>query len=297
MQYSARPSPLSLDRVSEGRRHLRLLLAALEARLRDRPESRRPKIMLFGESLGAWSSQDPFVGKGTKGLQDAGVDRAIWIGTPHFSKWKEQVLFDEGPEIDRNVVGKFSSIDDYDALGEKERAQIQYVMITHDEDGVAVFGPELMVQAPPWLGRPEDRAPTVPPGMQWMPTTAFLQVLVDMKNSATVVPGVFEAKGHDYRADLLPFFHALLDRPATPQQLDRIAEFLQRREKVRSEWINRHGAAGGSLSATIVRRWLEEHHDTDGDETFTRVVREILDEEFGVTGDARSDAPRGTSTR
>jgi hypothetical protein len=43
-------------------------------------------------------------------------------------------------------------------------------------------------------------------------------VLVDMKNAANVVPGVFAAKGHDYRADLLPFFHAVLGLDATRSQ-------------------------------------------------------------------------------
>ena len=83
-------------------------------------------------------------------------------------------------------------------------------MITHHDDGVALFGPELAIQAPEWLGPPETRPAPVPKGMRWMPTTTFFQVLVDMKNSANVVPGVFAAKGHDYRADLLPFFHAVL---------------------------------------------------------------------------------------
>ena len=60
-----------------------------------------------------------------------------------------------------------------------------------------------------------------------MPTTTFFQVLVDMKNAANVVPGVFAAKGHDYRADLLPFFHAVLGLTATPEQLDRIGAWLE----------------------------------------------------------------------
>ena len=87
------------------------------------------------------------------------------------------------------------------------RERIRYVMITHYDDGVGVFGPELAIQAPEWLGRPEtpatDRCPRACAGCR---PTAFFQVLVDMKNAANVVPGVFAAKGHDYRADLLPFF-------------------------------------------------------------------------------------------
>ncbi len=284
MQYSARPSPLSLDRVNEGRHHMRLLLEAVSKRLQGRPEGKRPRVMLFGESLGAWTSQDPFVNLGTKGLEDFGVDHAIWIGTPHFSKWKEQVLNDDRPEIDRSLVGRFHDIGEYEALDEEARSKVRYVMITHHEDGVAVFGPELMVQAPEWLGDPAERAATVPPGMRWMPTTAFLQVLVDMKNSATVVPGVFMAKGHDYRADLLPFFHQLLGLPATPAQLEAIRSFLEAREKVRSDWIGGHGKAGQSMSATIVRRWMDEQHGKGGDETLARIVREVAEEQFSAGG-------------
>ena len=64
------------------------------------PEAKRPEVVLFGESLGAWTSQDAFVDRGTQGLLDAGIDHAIWIGTPHFSKWKEQVLYDDRSDVD-----------------------------------------------------------------------------------------------------------------------------------------------------------------------------------------------------
>ena len=39
---------------------------------RDRPADKRPRIVLFGESLGAWTSQDAFEHRGTQGLIDAG---------------------------------------------------------------------------------------------------------------------------------------------------------------------------------------------------------------------------------
>src|SRR4029079_4888362 len=88
MQYAARPSFLSLDRVKEGRRQMRLLLQALHQRLAALPADRRPTVVLFGESLGAWTSQDPFVGRGTAGMQDAGIDHAVWIGTAQLRKGK-----------------------------------------------------------------------------------------------------------------------------------------------------------------------------------------------------------------
>jgi uncharacterized membrane protein len=286
MQYSARPSVLSLDRVHEGRRQARKLVDALKARLAQLPEDERPKLVLFGESLGAWTSQDPFVDQGTQGLVDAGIDHAIWIGTPHFSKWKEQVLYDNRPDVDGSSVRVFNDISEWQALDPEERAKVRYVMITHHDDGVALFGPEIAIQAPEWLGPPETRPSAVPKGMRWMPSTAFFQVLVDMKNSATVVPGQFAAKGHDYRADLLPFFHAALGFDATGEQLDAIAAWLERDEYERSEWIKAHGRAGKSLACAVVERAMQELHESgvDGDQRLAQLVQQIADEEFGAAG-------------
>jgi uncharacterized membrane protein len=293
MQYAARPSVLSLDRVHEGRRQARMLIDALSARLAQIPEAQRPKFVLFGESLGAWTSQDPFVDRGTAGLADAGIDFAIWIGTPHFSKWKEQVLFDGRADVDDGAVRVFSNIREWHELDEETRGNIRYVMITHHDDGVAVFGPELAIQAPPWLGPPDTRPSQVPKAMRWMPTTAFFQVLVDMKNSANVVPGKFAAKGHDYRADLLPFFHAALGFDATPQQLDDIAAWLELEELQRSEWITAHGLTGKSLSATVVEQALRDLHEDglEADERLAKIVEEIAEDQFGAGGGAKIPLP------
>ena len=63
-----------------------------------------------------------------------------------------------------------------------------------------------------------------------------------MKNAANVVPGVFAATGHDYRADLLPFFNAVLGLDATPDQLASIGAWLEARESLQSQWMKAHGA-------------------------------------------------------
>jgi len=285
MQYSARPSPLSLDRVQEGRRHTELLCAALRDRLAQCPEGKRPKVVLFGESLGAWTSQDGFVDQGTQGLIDAGIDHAIWIGTPHFSKWKERVLFDTRPDVDRSLVGRFNDIGEWQALDEATRSRIRFVMITHYDDGVGVFGPGLAIQSPDWLGAPETRHASVPKGMRWIPITGFFQVLVDMKNAANVVPGVFAAKGHDYRADLLPFFHATLGFDATPEQIAKIGKWLETRELFRSRWVKKHGTVDKSLAVEVLGRLIQEEraagHDTD--DRLLALVRSVAAEEFDAS--------------
>src|SRR5262249_57791356 len=109
---------------------------------------------------------------------------AVWIGTPHFSKWKEEVLFDESDDIDASMIGVFPNIAAWRALDPAVREQIRYVMITHHDDGVALFGPELAIQAPEWLAHDrETRPPGVPKAMRWVPMSTFFQVLLAMKNS------------------------------------------------------------------------------------------------------------------
>ena len=293
MQYAAKPSVLSLGQVNEGRRQARLLLDALHARLTAMPADRRPKLVLFGESLGAWTSQDPFVDRGTRGLVETGIDHSIWIGTPHFSKWKEQILFDDRPDVDAGLVGVFSELAEWEALDAAAREKLRYVMITHHDDGVAVFGPELMIQAPEWLGAPGTRPTHVPHAMRWVPTTTFFQVLVDMKNSANVVPGQFEAKGHDYRADLLPFFHCTLGFDATEEQLDRIATWLELEELQRSEWIKAHGAAGKSLASSIIEAVIAEARELGEDANFVlaKLVHAVAEDQFGAGGGASVPEP------
>ena len=290
MQYAARPSPLSLDRVGEGHRQARLLVDAISERLRGMPVASRPKVVLFGESLGAWTSQDAFLDQGTHGLIDAGIDYAIWIGTPHFSQWKEQVLRDERVDVASELVGVYNDIGEWEATPAEQREQVRFVMITHHNDGVARFGPGLIIQSPDWLGHPEQRWREIPKGMRWMPITTFFQVLVDMKNSANVVPGVFAATGHDYRADLLPFFRAVLGITVTDDQMQRLAAWLEQREVVRSEWVKNHGTADKSLAASLVVAWMRESPERANKMIIER-MRELALEDYVAGGGAAGEAP------
>lgn len=270
MQYSARPSPISLDRVAEGRAQVRLLVQALKERLDSQAPDRRPTVVMFGESLGAWSSQDAFLDMGTQGLVDAGIDYAIWIGTPMESKWKEQVLTQNRPDTDRSLVGVFNDISEWEALPQRERDRIRYLMITHNNDGVAKFGAAMAVQRPDWLGAPDLRPAGVPKTQRFIPVTSFVQGLIDTKNAARVVPGRFEANGHDYRADLVPFFNALLRFGASPDRMAAIVRALETEESRRTRWIKERGKVGESMAAVILDKLREQDP-----EAFASAVRAV----------------------
>jgi uncharacterized membrane protein len=138
------------------------------------------------------------------------------------------------------LIGRFNDFGQLEALDPEARERVRYVMITHDNDGVAHFGLDLLARAPDWLGPAETRAATIPKSMQWRSPTTFVQTLVDMKNAANVIPGQFEAKGHDYRADLARFVREVYHLPATDEQLASIEEALRANELRRKEIIDAH---------------------------------------------------------
>jgi uncharacterized membrane protein len=237
MQYSLRPSFLSLDRVRVGREQNRALWVALRERIQAMPPERRPRVLMFGESLGAHTSQDAVLHQGTDGLADLVIERALWIGSPFGSGWRTEVL---GPDASRRthaLAGEFDNFEQYQALAADQRDALRYVMITHVEDAVPKFGPPLAVQAPDWL-RIQPRQAGISATMRWSPFTTFLQVFVDMLNGSNITPGTFAALGHDYRADLLDFASAVYALPATPAQMDRLRQALPYFEKALFDFID-----------------------------------------------------------
>lgn len=230
MQYSKRPSPLSLDRVDEGHIQFRILVNALAKRLRAMPESERPTVLMFGESLGAWVSQDAFLHSGTDGFIANHVNRALWIGTPELSKWQEHVSAGNKLDVDEELVGTFDNIDDYKLMASDERKKLRYVMCTHYNDPVSHFSASLLFRAPQWLRSYDNRPATLPQNTRYRTPTTFVHRIIDMKNALKPKPGIFTSIGHDYRADLLGFMNEVYGFHYTKDELVRINELLVRND-------------------------------------------------------------------
>ncbi len=230
MQYSKRPSPLSLDRVDEGHIQFRILVNALAKRLRAMPEQVRPTVLMFGESLGAWVSQDAFLHSGTDGLIANHIDRALWIGTPELSKWQEHVSAGNKLDVDQELVGTFDNIDDYKLMPSSQRKKLRYVMCTHYNDPVSHFSVSLLFRAPQWLRSYDNRPSTLPQNTRYRTPTTFVHRIIDMKNALKPKPGIFTSIGHDYRADLLGFINEVYGFHYTKDELEKINELLVRND-------------------------------------------------------------------
>lgn len=235
IQYSLRPSFLSLDRVKLGREQNRALLHAINGRLMGIEESKRPKFVAMGESLGAFTMQDAFLHEGTGGLHRAGISRGLFIGTPAESKWAEQWRLDpERYDPDHEVV-EVASYEEWLELPAELQASARYVLLSHHEDPITKFSPALAVQSPEWMNDGPERSPALQEGVRWRPFTTFVLTAVDMKNATDVVPGTFEAFGHDYRADLARFTSLSFGLPVDEQELAAIEAALRERELMWAE--------------------------------------------------------------
>ncbi|HEY5986540.1 MAG TPA: alpha/beta-hydrolase family protein [Streptosporangiaceae bacterium] len=254
LQYSLRPSVLSLDRIRMGREQNRALLHALTWRLRALPEDHRPRLVGFGESLGAHTLQDAFLHEGVSGLHRVGMDRALFVGTPAGSKWGKQWHLDPADSDPDGEVAEVASYREWLALPADDRRHRRYVLLSHHEDPITRFEPALIIQQPSWLGPADTRPPGISRLASWYPLTTFVLTLVDVKNAMHVTPGKFTALGHDYRADLARMVSETYGLPASGTELLAIEHALRRRE---AAWAERRLLAEQLRRAKEAIQWRQ----------------------------------------
>lgn len=241
VQYGRFPSFLAVQKVGLGRIQFRLLLWGIRQRLRGRPPAARPKVLIFGESLGAWTSSDVVMAQGITGFDHYGVDRALWFGLPALAKWSRNGMATGSNElVPEGTVGVFDRHEELDALGEEERERLRAVILSHDNDPIAALRPEVMIREPDWMRG--ERGRNVPDDMSWEPVNTFWQVMIDAANAMVTVPGNFGSFGHDYRGDTARFVRDAFHLPGTTQeQTERLEEALvvldlERRERLKMKW-------------------------------------------------------------
>jgi uncharacterized membrane protein len=201
-QYSYLPSWLSFlfDRERAGEEGA-ALFEAVSARVERLPEDDRPRLLVYGESLGAAAGEAAFGGLADIRRRTDGV---LWAGPPNSNVlWRELVARrDRGtPEVapvyaDGLVVRFGNEPDDLLEPGTTWlEPRIAYLM--HPSDPVVWWSWDLLFTRPDWLAEP--RGEGVSPAMSWYPVVTFWQLSADLTNAASPPMGY----GHNYGAQLL----------------------------------------------------------------------------------------------
>ncbi|MET8966739.1 alpha/beta hydrolase [Streptomyces hydrogenans] len=200
VQYSYLPSWVSflVDKEKAGQA-TRALVDAVRARLATLPEDRRPKLVVTGESLGAYAVEASF---GSVDALLAGTDGALLMGPPDFSPISRELRRDRDPgspvwrpEYDggRHVrFGQFPAADLARPAAAWGHPRVVYLQ--NASDPVVWWSPGLLLDRPRWLSRP--LGPDITPEIRWFPFVTFWQTSVDM----AVSYGVDAPHGHRYGA-------------------------------------------------------------------------------------------------
>jgi len=216
MQYSFLPSALSFLVDKENtRRASQALFEAVDRLVRRMPEGKRPKVVVFGESLGSFGGEAPFMSLNnvlarTDGALFSGptFNNTIWAdltatrdaGSP---EWLP--IYHDGRNV--RFVSRPSDLARPDMFWDHPRV----VYLQHASDPIAWWSPDLLFARPDWLR--EKRGWDVLPQTQWIPVVTFLQVSADMAVAQKVPAG----HGHDYVADVADGWAAVLSPPGWTQ--------------------------------------------------------------------------------
>jgi len=210
MQYSYLPSWISFmaDR-SAATAAARELIEAVGDRLARLPESQRPELVVYGESLGSHGIESAF---GDLAGLLAATDGALLVGPPHSNPIWNAVRergTPEAPPWRPAVTGAPVSF----AAGAGELpvpagdGGPEVVYLHHASDPVVWWSPELLYREPEWLDG--QRGPDVSGRMRWLPVVTFWQVTVDLIRSTKAPPG----HGHVYRESIADGWAALVPPP------------------------------------------------------------------------------------
>ncbi|WP_313192657.1 alpha/beta-hydrolase family protein [Shinella zoogloeoides] len=200
IQYSYLASWLSLLAEPDyGAEAARALFRAVYGHWTALPKAHRPKLYLYGLSLGALSSEqsaelfevigDPYQG-------------ALWAGPPFPSRIWRKMTAERNPGTpawlprfrDGSYVRFTSQRNALPEAGDRW-GPMRIVYLQYASDPIVFYDPYSLYRQPAWMAVP--RGPDVSPDFQWYPVVTFLQLTLDMAMATTTPMGL----GHVYAGE------------------------------------------------------------------------------------------------
>jgi uncharacterized membrane protein len=201
MQYSHLPSWLSFlvdqARAREAGRALYDAVYEVWIRL---PADERPRLYVFGESLGSFGGETAFSGEFDLRNRTDGV---LFVGPPNFNPLYRSFV-DDRDRGSREVLPVYRGgrtirfterpRDDIEPTGEAwPTPRVLYMQ--HPSDPITWWSPDLVLNRPDWLEEP--RGSDVLDATRWVPFVTFWQVTADLALGFSTEPG----HGHNYTGE------------------------------------------------------------------------------------------------
>lgn len=195
------------------------------------PAESRPRLYLYGLSLGALSSEsslDMF------DMINDPIQGALWAGPPFPSPlWKSTTRDRQAdspvwlPRFRDSSVVRFTNQQNHLDIPGAEWGRMRIVYLQYGSDPITFFTPNSFFQKPEWMSG--KRAPDVSPTFRWVPGVTFLQLGVDMITGMQTPPGF----GHVFAAEHYMDGWIAVTQPTgwTEADLTRLREALIRAQR------------------------------------------------------------------
>ena len=227
MQYSFLPSWLSFLVDKENARQAgQALFEAVDAKVRELPEAQRPKIVVFGESLGSFGGEAPFLSPNNIIARTNG---ALFSGPTFNNTMRDDVTVNRDPGspewlpiFDDGANVRFAARPEDLGRPDQPWGNPRVVYLQHASDPIAWWRLDLLFAQPDWLREP--RGYDVSNDMKWIPVVTFLQVSADMAVAVDVPDG----HGHRYVRDVVNAWAAIMQPPGwTPEKTERLRPMVR----------------------------------------------------------------------
>ena len=163
---------------------------------RQLPAGQRPKLVVFGESLGSFGGESAF--SGTEDIRDR-ASGVLWVGPTNsntlwsrFTSGREPGSPEWRPVYAGGRTVRFATTPAQLAPGSTGWQQPRVVYLQNTSDPIVWWSWGLAVHQPDWLRG--THPPDVSSAMHWYPLVTFWQVAADLALSTAVPPG----HGHSY---------------------------------------------------------------------------------------------------
>ena len=227
IQYSFLPSWISyLVDQAVAREAGRALFDAVYGRWSALPAQQRPRLLVYGESLGSFGGETAFSGEYDLRNRTAG---AVFAGPPNFNTLYREFVDDRDPGS-REVApvyrdGRTIRFEDDNGTPVEPAATPwdppRVLYLQHASDPIVWWSGNLLLSRPDWLEEPRGR--DVLGAMVWLPVITFWQVTADLPMAAEVPSG----HGHKYNVEHVDAWTLILQPTGwTPEQTDELRRIV-----------------------------------------------------------------------
>jgi uncharacterized membrane protein len=232
IQYSFLPSALAsfMDAGLANEAGI-TLFNAVRAQWSQLPPDRRPKLLLFGKSLGAAGVEAPFVGvdaSSSVANMVARTDGVLIAGGENRNPIHAQLTRERDPGspfwqpiFDRGRSVRFLNRDPHQAALNAGWPAPRIVYLQHPADPAVLWSAKALWWPPEWLAPP--RGYDVPDAMRWFPIVSAVQAVSDLYNMLGPPPGF----GHDYSTEYVKGWASVVPPDGwTDADTERLEQFI-----------------------------------------------------------------------